>query len=343
MRASGLPTLKDVFRPDRDIQAPRTYVDFVFGLDYLSVNSKLLRMMHDAMAAYGLSCLLVNQSSVERAIAAVRKGRLRPLVYLDLSSRPGDVFHSLLETMSAAGAHTLCDPKSIPMTLKAVAHPLLEHAGLPLPPTVLLKRTDPDRELTASELERVGERVVIKPSFGVAGQGAVIGVAPTRDQIAKARDFNRDEDWLVQRMIRWTKFGDRQAYLRGYNIMGHRSLMWWSEDRGYQPLTWNDLRKYDLLGAVHLIDKVARVTGVEFFSSEIAITAESGRDRFCLIDYVNDQCDIDLQAQPDRSPPAAWVRWVCQRVAEFTWRKKNGLPALREGTLHLAPDARGGL
>jgi hypothetical protein len=78
---------------------------------------------------------------------------------------------------------------------------------------------------------------------------------------------------------------------------------------------------------------------VEYFSSEIAITAGSGEDRFCLIDYVNDQCDIDLQAQPDRSPPESWVRWVCQRFAEFTWRKKHGLPAPREGMLHLASNA----
>jgi hypothetical protein len=339
MRATGLATLNPILRPARKVETQRTYVDFVFGLDYLSVNSHLLRIMHQAMAGYGLSCLLINQSSVERTIASVRKGRLRPLVYLDLSSRPGDPFLTLLETMSAAGVHTLCDPRTLPMTLKAVAHPILERAGLPLPSSVILKKGEPDRDLTPDELARIGERVVIKPSFGVAGLGVVVDVPPTREQIAKARNYNRQEDWLVQRMVQWTRFGDRPAYLRGYNILGHRTLMWWSNDRGYAPLTWDDLRRYDLLGAVQLVDRVATATGVEFFSSEITITAESGKDRFCLIDYVNDQCDIDSQAQPDRSPPEAWVRWVCQRVAEFTWRKKHNLPPLREGTLYLAPSA----
>jgi glutathione synthase/RimK-type ligase-like ATP-grasp enzyme len=338
MRASGLATMKDVVRPRQALPAQRTYVDFIFGLDYLSVNSKLLQIMHQAMAARGLSCLLVNHASVERTIASVRKGRLRPLVYLDLCSRPGDAFYGLLETLSARGATTFCNPNTIGMTLKVNSHLALERAGLPLPPTVILKRTDPDRELTSEELARVGDRVVIKPSFGVAGEGVVVGVSPTREQIAKARDFKRDEDWLIQRMITWTKFGDRQAYLRGYNVLGHRSLMWWSNDRGYHPLTWNDLRKYDLLGAVYLVDRIAAVTGVEYFSSEIAITAESGKDRFCLIDQVNDQSDIDLQAQPDRSPPEAWVRWVCGVFAEYTWRKKHGLPEVRVGNLHLAPN-----
>jgi hypothetical protein len=316
----------------------RAYVDFVFGLEYLSVNSKLLRMMHAAMSAYGLSCLLVNGSNVERSIEAVKKGRLRPLVYLDLCGLPGDIFASMLRTVSEHGVYGLCDPKNIGWTYKAVSHPALERAGLPLPPTVMLKQTDADRDLTSEESARLGERCVIKPSYGVAGLGAVIGVAPTKNEIAKAREYNRKDDWLIQKMIRWGMCGERQAYLRGYNILGHRTLMWWNNEQGYWPLTWDDLRRYDLLPAVELIDRVAAVTGVEFFSTEIAITAEVGRpgaERYCLIDYVNDQCDIDPQAHPGRSPPEAWIRWICERLAEFTWRKKHGLPGDGEGSLYL--------
>ena len=54
-----------------------------------------------------------------------------------------------------------------------------------------------------------------------------------------------------------------------------------------------------------------------------------------MIDYVNDQCDIDPDAAPGRSPPREWVRWVCHQMAQLTWRKKHGLPAAGAGTLHL--------
>lgn len=329
----------DVLRPSTD-SGRRAYVDFAFGLDYLSLNSGLLRLMHEAMSAHGLSCLLINNSSVNGAIEAARKGSLRPLVYLDLCSGPGTVFQQLLRTMADAGVHALCDPRTLEWTFKANSHPALEKAGLPLPPSVILKRTDPDRDLTSEELARLGDRCVIKPSFGVAGLGAVIGVAPTRAQIASARDYNRQDDWLIQKMMSWTKFGDRQAYIRAYNILGYRTLMWWNNEKGYSSLTWDDLQRHDLLPAVEMIDRIAAVTGVEFFSTEIAITADAGQaptqSRFCLIDYVNDQCDIDPHAHPGRSPPESWVRWICERLAEFTWRKKHDLPPSREGTLYLA-------
>jgi hypothetical protein len=322
-----------------DGAARRRYVDFVFALDYLSINSPLIKIMHEAMAAYGLSVLLVNSTNVERSVEAVRKGRLDPLVYLDLCARPGDPFSALLQAMAAAGVHTLCDPKVLPWTIKAYSHPALEKAGLPLPPTVILGKDDPDRDLTPDEMARLGDRCVIKPSYGVAGLGAVIGVTPDRQQVAKAREYNRGDDWLIQRMIRWGTLGDRPAYLRGYNVLGHRTLMWWSNDKGYARLTWDDFRKYDLGGAVELVDRLAAITGLEFFSTEIAITAESGADRYCLIDYVNDQCDIDPQADAHRSPPRSWVRWVCHRLAELTWREKHDLPPAGEGTLHLGDGA----
>ena len=314
------------------------YVDFAFGLDYLSVNSALVRLMHQAMSERGLSCLLVNASNVDRMVEATERGRFAPLVYLDLCARPGGPFAALLRALAERGSRTLTDPALYDWTVKQFSHPRLERAGLPLPGTVILAPQETDRELTSAERALVGARCVIKPSYGVAGLGAVIGVSPDRDQIAKAREFNRNDHWLIQRMIQWGRLGGREAYLRGYNVLGHRTLMWWSNERGYAPLIWQDLKQYDLLGAVELVDRVAAVTGMSFFSSEIAITSESSAERYCLIDYVNDQCDIDPEAAPDRSPPASWVRWVCGRFAEFTWRVKLGLPVAGEGTLYLAEE-----
>jgi hypothetical protein len=313
------------------------YADFVFGLDYLSVNSRLLRLMHEAMAARGLSCLLVNSSNVDRVLRDVEGGRWRPGVYLDLCCRPGDAFEKLLHAAARAGSVVLADPKVRDWTEKNYSHPRLEAAGLPVPPTVIIKSGEADRELSPEERDLVGERCVIKPSYGVAGLGAVIGVEPTREAIARARDFYRNDDWLVQRMISWNRCGERPAYLRAYHVPGHRALMWWSVERGYANLTWGDLRKYELMGAFELVDRLRALTGLEFFSTEVAIVGEAGaRERFCLIDYVNDQCDIDPEAQPNRSPPESWVRWVCGRLAEYAWRKKHGVGDEGERTVYLA-------
>ena len=312
----------------------RAYVDFVFGLDYLSPNAPLVRLFKEAMGRLGLSFLLVNEHNIESVTRDVSRGWLRPLVYLDLASAIDRRFWTLLEAADRQGIYTVGKLSALPTwTIKASAQPLLEAAGLPLPPTVIFRKTDPDRDLTPDELARIGEKCVVKPSFGVSGKGAVVGVPSTAAAIRQARNYNRQDDWLVQKMIRWTRCGDRPAYLRAYNIFGHRSLMWWARDDGrewYDLLTWEDLHKYDLLPVVGLIDRLAEVTGMDFFSSEVAITAHTGPDRFVLIDYVNDQCDLDTEDGPNkRGIPEPWVAWVCAKCAEFVHaRKHHQAPAL---------------
>jgi hypothetical protein len=326
-------------------RAPQnTYVDFIFGLDYLSPNSSLVELFHEAMSPYGLSILLVNQSNVDRVIAEVQRGWLQPHVYLDLASTTHPRFNDLALAAAAKGVYVIDDPDGLTnWTYKATSHVRLARAGLPLPPTVILPKGSPDRELTAAERDTIGDRCVIKPSAGFGNRGVVVGMAPTAANIAQARDFNRDDDWLVQRMITWTRFPnpDRPAYLRAYNLLGHRSLMWWAKEGDtdrYDLLSWDDLRRFHLLPAVDLVDRVAALSGVDFFSSEIAITSAdpADPDRFILIDYINDQCDMDPEARPGTTPvPEPWVRWVCQSLAEFCWRRKHGIAIPPEKTLTL--------
>ena len=302
------------------------YVDFVIGLDFLNNNATLTRMLHEAMSPYALSLLVANKKNVAQLTQAYRAGRDVPLVYLDLCSAIHPEFGELLRAASGAGAYTIGQPEHLQVwTYKARAQKRLEEAGLPVPPTVLFTANDKSRDLTHEERELLGEKCVIKPSWGVAGKGVMANVKPTADVIESARQFDPKDDYLVQRMIKWGKFGSRTAYLRGYNVLGARTLLWWApETKLYDLLTWDDLREHDLLGAVELIDRMARLTGMDYFSSEIAITDGVDQPRFVLIDYCNDQCDMNpVSAQAD-GPPDEWVKWVCDRMAEFVWRRKHG-------------------
>ena len=328
LRLAGRPDNSPwVLEPRR--QRRTAPADFMFALDYLSPNSRLLRMFHEAMGAYGLSVLLVNSSNVQKVAEEIEQGWQRPAVYLDLSSRPGDEFEQLLFKTAAKGTHTIRKPEHDQWCYKARSQGQLEKAGLPVPPTIVIPASEADRELTPQERALVGDSAVIKPSFGEACKGVVVGVEPTRQNISKARDYHRDWDWLVQRKIDWTTFGDRQAYVRAYHVCGNFTLLWWCKDRGkdgYDLLTWDDLQKHDLMPALRIVQKLADLTGMDYFSSEIAITdAPHEKERFVLIDYVNDQCDMDPAGHPEFSPPESFCRWVCERLAEFVWRKKAGL------------------
>jgi hypothetical protein len=325
-----------VFDPPRPRRS--AYVDVLVALDYLSPNARLARLLHDAFGPLGLSLQIVNNFNIDRIHRQITAGRLCPHVYLDLSSRPGDPYEQLLYAAAKAGSHTIRKPAHTRWVLKSLSHPVLAAAGLPVPPSVILKSDEPDRDLTPDEKRLLGHRVVIKPSFGEAAKGVLVNIHPTKDNIASARNYNRDFDWLIQKQITWMHLGHRPAYLRAYYCCGHRTLLWWCKENGhegYDLLTWSDLHRHDLLPAVEIIDRLADLTGMDFFSSEIAITQETGPDRFVLIDYINDQCDMDPHAHPRYSPPEPFARWAAQRLAEFTFRKKHNLPPPTDRHLHL--------
>jgi hypothetical protein len=335
-------------RPDESpwVLRPRNrarggYVDLVVGLNFLNNNATLTRMLHEALSPYGLSLLVANRNNVRQLTERYRAGRDAPLVYLDLCSAIEPEFGELLRAAAAAGSYTIGRPELLDAwTYKARAQKRLEEAGLPVPPTVLFSASDASRDLTVEECELLGEECVIKPSWGVAGKGVMANVRPTADAIESARQFDPKDDYLVQRMIKWGKLGSRTAYLRGYNVLGARTLLWWApETKLYDLLTWDDLREHDLLGAVELIDRMAHLTGMDYFSSEIAITDGVGQPRFVLIDYCNDQCDMNpVSAQAD-GPPDEWVMWVCERLAEFVWRQKHARGELAGSALWLANGA----
>jgi hypothetical protein len=332
-----------VLRPAGRAQAGDRYVDFVVGIDFLGNNATLTRMFHRALSPYGLSLLIANRHNVEKLIEAARRGRVRPYVYLDLCSAIEPAFGELLRAMAGAGVYTIGEPAKLEQwTYKARAQKRLEEAGMPVPATVVIRAGEASRELTADELRAVGEKCVIKPSWGVAGRGVLANVRPTAQNIEIARQFEPRDDYLVQRMVRWESFAARTAYVRGYNVMGHRTLLWWApQTKLYDLLAWEDFRRHDLLGAVEVIDRMAALTGMDFFSSEIAITSGVGQPRFVMIDYCNDQCDMNPVSEQADGPPDVWSQWVVERFAQFVWRKKCGVEETGGHSLWLAGAGEG--
>jgi hypothetical protein len=120
--------------------------------------------------------------------------------------------------------------------------------------------------------------------------------------------------------------GDQARRLRVFNIFGAKTLLWWtSETRRYEAVSWDEVREHNLIEAERLCDRVSEVTGLDFFYSEIAITHGDGPPRFELFLGCNDQFDLMPGSVHSEGMPDEWVKWICERIAEFVWRKKNGV------------------
>ena len=105
------------------------------------------------------------------------------------------------------------------------------------------------------------------------------------------------------------------VYFRAYFVFGGVWLSWWNcfTDR-YRLVTPTERESLGLAPLEDLIRRIAALTGMNFFSSEIAQT-EPGE--FVVIDYVNDQCHMLSQsAAPQIGVPDGLVAAIAMSLVE---------------------------
>jgi hypothetical protein len=105
------------------------------------------------------------------------------------------------------------------------------------------------------------------------------------------------------------------AYFRVFHVFGSVWSCWWNcfTDR-YRLVTPAEIEQYALGPLEETVRRIAALTGMKFFSSEIALT---GPGVFILIDYVNDQCHMLSQgANPQMGVPNELVEAVAHRLVE---------------------------
>jgi len=307
----------------------------------------------------GLSCEVFHEGVVRQSYEAITEGRLKVRTLLDLTAswwNDEDPYVQLCYAVKDSGGRVIDDPDCAMMAdHKAISHHQLERAGIPVPPAVVFRRWEPDRALTAEERALVGGRVVIKPAKGWGFKGVVLNASGDRTSIERARDFDRSDDFLVQRQVTYAWLGDdhgepRPAWWRVYFLFGEIIPCWWHPETGaYRLMSLRELWMHDLLALARLSSEIARLTRMDFFSTEICLAEEpsipgapyqAGGMPFYVIDYVNDQCDVRCQSDYDSAPPDEVIHRLAERFAELAWRHRHGLPLDDRRSLWLrkAPD-----
>ena len=229
---------------------------------------------------------------------------------------PDDLFHKLVD-LAEARKTIVIDPPSIARAAfdKSAIHPRIESAGLNVPPTLIIKAAEaPFLSLTPEQRELLGSPFVIKPARGYGRRGVILDARDEKD-LQRSMAAWPDEKYLVQRKIIPRDLEGRPAYWRLFHVFGSLCWCWWDcfTDR-YTEVTPDEIERFKLFPMGDGMHKLAALTGMNFFSSEIAQT-ENGS--FVWIDYINDQCHMLTQsANPKMGVPDRVVEAIALRLVD---------------------------
>jgi hypothetical protein len=128
----------------------------------------------------------------------------------------------------------------------------------------------------------------------------VVG-AETLAEVLKARQSQYDQKFLLQEKIEPVMLGGERAWFRIYYVVGQTFLAWWNDiTHFYRQVEAKEESEFYLAPMRAIITKIAKVSRLDFFSAEIALTPDG---RFVVVDYVNDICDMRPQSlHPDGVP-----------------------------------------
>jgi hypothetical protein len=124
--------------------------------------------------------------------------------------------------------------------------------------------------------------------------------------------------------------------------LGELIPFWWTpadaSPRGvsYRRVTTPEVRRLGLDPVLDYAGDLAQLCGLDWFSTELCLSDGGEPSRYVVrpaalgaafpvvaIDYVNDQCDVDVQGRWPGAPPDDVVRHVAERFADEAWRLRQ--------------------
>lgn len=279
----------------------------------------------------GLHLLQARPDNLAGVLCALDAGESGFLAFLDRASE-GDERFAPLSRWAADKCVYRINPSevSVQYSDKSAMHSLLLQAGLEAPRTILLPSYQEQPVLPALDLDWIGESFIIKPAHGGGGEGVVTG-ATSLDQVVEARRTWPQDKYLLQARIEPKELGSRPAWFRVLYCAGRVYPCWWNpRNHVYSPISDDQQSAFGLGLLQETTAAVARLCGLDLFSTEIALT---GENRVIVVDYVNDQIDLRLQSKAQDGVPDEIVEDIAQRLADLvlTHIRSTDVPKEREG------------
>jgi hypothetical protein len=231
-----------------------------------------------------------------------------------------DIYSKICYAVKDSGGIVINDPDSTQAAInKALMYHKLIELAIPTPYTIVVRKWQPRKVcLTKIQKNRLGIPFIIKPAQGYGQKGIIRQATGTSYCIAKARAFDRNDDFLLQKRVKPVFFNGKKCWFRIFRIFDRILPCWWDDATNrYEHMSEYEFRKYKFSPLIGITIKIAQATGMLWFSTEIAIVEnKTGKSEYMPIDYVNDQCDMTPVSQTPSGIPDDVVHFTAKTLIE---------------------------
>lgn len=291
-----------------------------------------VKLAEEKLSGYGISTYVIRYDNLKETKEKVLSRKLGFNFYLDRAWDVDEGFEELGKILNRRKTLIFNPYKNVLHAIdKASMHLEFITAGLNVPYSIIIPPHKEIEEIFISvdDLAKLGRPFIIKPCNNTGGGSGVVTGAETLKEILDERLMNLNDKYLLQEKIFPTMLGARRAWFRCFWAFGKVIPVWWDDQSHiYDILTEDDINNYNLSRINRITKRIALMTQLDFFSTEIVLTAEN---KFVVIDYVNDMCDMRIKSKHIDGVPDAIVNHIIYLML------RNILRIKRAGTARTAP------
>jgi hypothetical protein len=293
---------------------------------------EFLRCIDSAASARGLTTHFIHQQNLAETVSGLQDGTLFFHVFLDRASDEDEQFLLLATELRriahASGRHKtlrIINPHDLLRRAsdKATMHLEFLSHGIHVPYTIIISPYSQRKEveLSLSELALLRRPFIIKPANTTGGGvGVVLGAESLKDVI-ETRQHHKNDKYLLQEKVVPVEFAHRRGWFRVFYAFGRVLPCWWDDQTHvYEELTPKDEEAFGLQPLRSVAVPIQQICGLDFFSTEIAVTSTN---KFVVVDYVNEICDMRLRSKHPDGVPDRVVLSIAEALVDFTVSQKN--------------------
>ena len=285
-------------------------------------DADFVAILEAACSIRGLSLWQVTPADLSGALDALASAESTFSAFLDRAAEADPRFAPLVEWAAAPNIFEInAHKRAVHAVNKASMHLEFITAGIHTPHTIILPPHSRQPEVSALDLSPLGEKFIVKPAHGGGGEGVVLEVS-TFGQVLEARQAHPQDYYLLQTHITPVQLAGRPAWFRVLFCGGKIYPFWWDmTTHVYVPVGEEEDRRFGLAPIASTTLTIARVCGLDLFSTEIALTAAG---LFVAVDYVNNPIDLRLQSAAPDGVPDEIVRDIAARLADLVLQHRLG-------------------
>ena len=303
------------------------FYEWGYDDDFMSI---LSRKFEDRNVRY----VIYKPGDFPTVLHELKKNNLSFGSVIDRASDVDENCEGIMRILKRRGTFILNDPDRILRASdKATMHLEFITGGLDVPYTIIISPYNSEHEITLSlgELAKLGRPFIIKPANTTGGGIGVVTGAEGLQEVVETRQHNKDDKYLLQEKVQPLFFNGRRAWFRSFYVFGKVLTSWWDDlSHLYFVVTEEEEKMLSLYPIEEIVRKIHDICGLDFFSTEIALTAgtriftegvgeeknpKTDNQKFVVIDYVNEMCDMRLKSKHYDGVPDEIVSEVADQIS----------------------------